>query len=507
MSEALRSHNEARTLLQDGRVEQAYLILREAIQRFPENTMLLSALRDTILRLAQARPDGARSAQLLAELANSRLEDYMPTAADLVYLSELGNLGLPLDASSASSVIETGETKSDAGDTLAAREETRADASSSSPALKEQPTSGATDASAISTATPGVMQGQDQLEFDLGVLATEAQLELWESTPDGTTADIADDSADDLAELLIDQDEEEPDPLATKAKADATSDSGDIDSTASDGFDTTELLQWVDSDTLLRSGGWEHADVDPFSIDITLLGEEPERPEDAFRLPAAVTREERAQQTAAEFLIECGWNPRDLSVLVRFFLTYGWGAARSELRRLVQLEVTPEELRLAMHIRSYWTQRSYLWRTTVVGGDIVKSSLPWTMSLLCVRACGAPYDEDELEVWMEDAFEEWRFSAQGSVSSCAFIDYLAEKALHAVGPYQPVVPNSSMGDTHDDQDVSDDPYERSSRESLKRATLSSVGVRYVLNPGDFQQRLLELRVRLHNLRQPSRIRR
>lgn len=162
-----------------------------------------------------------------------------------------------------------------------------------------------------------------------------------------------------------------------------------------------------------------------FDIDEVL---DPEQFEDTYPQETAkgLTREQRARQKAAEFLVFAGWPDSALPLVQQVFVLSGWGAARIALEREAKKGLTPDELVLAAHLKAAWSENDYYWLAFERTGSTRLSHhiLSWPMALHIVRSYESLPQLEELMTLLDSEYEYWIERPQLTKAFHSFARYL-----------------------------------------------------------------------------------
>lgn len=162
-----------------------------------------------------------------------------------------------------------------------------------------------------------------------------------------------------------------------------------------------------------------------FDIDEVLDAEQLEDP-DPQEITKGLTREQRARQKAADFVMFAGWPNSALRLVEQVFVTSGWGAARIALEREVQKGLTPNELVLASHLKAIWAENDYYWLAFERSGSTRLSHhiLSWPMALHIVRSYDSLPQLEELMTLLDSEYDYWIERPQLTKAFRSFTRYL-----------------------------------------------------------------------------------
>lgn len=162
-----------------------------------------------------------------------------------------------------------------------------------------------------------------------------------------------------------------------------------------------------------------------FDIDEVLDAEQLEDP-DPQEIASELTREQRALQKAADFLVFAGWPNSALRLVQQVFVASGWGTARIALEREVQKGLTPDELVLASHLKATWAENDYYWIAFERTGSTRLShhTLSWPMALHIVRSYESLPQLEELMTLLDSEYDYWIERPQLTKAFHSFARYL-----------------------------------------------------------------------------------
>ncbi len=146
-----------------------------------------------------------------------------------------------------------------------------------------------------------------------------------------------------------------------------------------------------------------------FDPDEVFENEKPVVSESEDWLADKLSREDRARQKAAEFIGKANWPISALPLVQQIFVVSGWASTRLALERELKKGLTAEELALAEHIKTIWSENDLYWIAFDRSGDsrLSYSVLSWPAALKIVRSFDALPQEEEIEVLLENLFSCW----------------------------------------------------------------------------------------------------
>ena len=159
-------------------------------------------------------------------------------------------------------------------------------------------------------------------------------------------------------------------------------------------------------------------DQDPINISILTEGK--------------LNRSERARQIATEIIKTYEWGKENLSLLQEVFMENGWAAARVSIEREINKGLLPEELQLALVIRQLWTDSQQYWIsfihvTSNQDGQQTRAAyknMSWPESLRIIRSFNNTPSEEEIQLFLDQIYDDWYCSAKLQRQYKAFIRYL-----------------------------------------------------------------------------------
>lgn len=110
----------------------------------------------------------------------------------------------------------------------------------------------------------------------------------------------------------------------------------------------------------------------------------------------------------------------------------GWAAARVSIEREINKGLLPEELQLALVIRQLWTDNQQYWIsfihvTSNQDGQQTRAAyknMSWPESLRIIRSFNNTPSEEEIQLFLDQIYDDWYCSAKLQRQYKAFIRYL-----------------------------------------------------------------------------------
>jgi tetratricopeptide (TPR) repeat protein len=145
-----------------------------------------------------------------------------------------------------------------------------------------------------------------------------------------------------------------------------------------------------------------------------------------------LNRSERARQIATEIVKTYEWGKENLPLLQQVFMENGWSAARVSIEREINKGLLPEELQLALVIRQLWTDNQQYWIsfihvTSNQDGQQTRAAyknMSWPESLRIIRSFNNTPSEEEIQLFLEQIYDDWYCSQKLQRQYKAFIRYL-----------------------------------------------------------------------------------
>lgn len=145
-----------------------------------------------------------------------------------------------------------------------------------------------------------------------------------------------------------------------------------------------------------------------------------------------VSRAERAKQIATEVILSYDWDIHNLSLLQQVFYENGWAAARVAIEYELGRGLMPEELELAIFVRRLWTENQQYWISFIhvrskLSGQATRAAyknMSWREALRIIRAFGKIPAEEEIQLLIEELYDDWYTSPYLQKQYKAFIRFL-----------------------------------------------------------------------------------
>ncbi len=135
-----------------------------------------------------------------------------------------------------------------------------------------------------------------------------------------------------------------------------------------------------------------------------------------------VERGIRALQTAIELGRRYGWSRGGIELLARIFELHGWSACKRSMERELEAGLTPDELALAVEVRTLWAAHPEF---SIAIGGYGYPVLSWPVALACARSFGDAYpDPAEIEALLCEAYDDWRAAPRLVQKFASFYGYL-----------------------------------------------------------------------------------
>ncbi|PNU18599.1 hypothetical protein C2E25_16795 [Geothermobacter hydrogeniphilus] len=148
-----------------------------------------------------------------------------------------------------------------------------------------------------------------------------------------------------------------------------------------------------------------------------------------------ISREERAWQVAYELGLSYGWDERGIALLQEVFVERGWQQARVAMEYLLETGMTPEQLLFAKELKESWEQRTELMiaihrKSSELSGYcyLGEKILSWRVAIAIVRSFDGCSDFDEIDQFVNEAFDAWYSSGRLRRSYRTFLQYLRSVA-------------------------------------------------------------------------------
>lgn len=148
----------------------------------------------------------------------------------------------------------------------------------------------------------------------------------------------------------------------------------------------------------------------PFAMDIV----EP----DFELLPAELTKDERIDQVAAQFLEFHEWPITALPLVKEVFYQLGWSATKEALDAAIENGMTVKELELCFHLKTLWeSSDKYAQRSRW-------QMMSWPSALYIIRSFRAYPQKEELDQLIEHLYDGWQHAPLSSQTNESFFSYI-----------------------------------------------------------------------------------
>lgn len=145
-----------------------------------------------------------------------------------------------------------------------------------------------------------------------------------------------------------------------------------------------------------------------------------------------VSRIERAKQIATEVIRSYDWGIKNLPLLQQVFYENGWGAARVSIEHELTRGLTPDELELALFVRRLWTDNQQYWISFIhitsnqpfQETRAAYKNMSWREALRIIRVFDGLPSEDEIQLFIDQIYDDWYCSPTSQKQYKAFIRYL-----------------------------------------------------------------------------------
>jgi hypothetical protein len=125
-------------------------------------------------------------------------------------------------------------------------------------------------------------------------------------------------------------------------------------------------------------------------------------------IPNITSRKARAHQIALKIVNEFELSLKAVELLQTIFYNHWWSKTQTVIRGLLESGATEKELSLAYEVRKLWALKSefheVIWRNEVIREY---KSLPWVTCLDLVRAYQSYPQIEEIEGYLDEAYQEW----------------------------------------------------------------------------------------------------
>ncbi|MCK9608289.1 MAG: hypothetical protein M0R33_17735 [Methylomonas sp.] len=149
------------------------------------------------------------------------------------------------------------------------------------------------------------------------------------------------------------------------------------------------------------------------------------------KIGGKISRVERAKQIATEVIQAYDWGIQNLGLLQQVFYENGWAAARVAIEHELARGLVPAELELAIFVRSLWTENQQYWisfiHTSKQPGQETRAAykcMSWREALRIIRVFNNLPSEEEIQLFVDDIYDDWYCSPRLQKQYKAFIRYL-----------------------------------------------------------------------------------
>jgi len=177
--------------------------------------------------------------------------------------------------------------------------------------------------------------------------------------------------------------------------------------------------EWLLDDDLFYDGEEDRAEL----IDVESHGK--------------ISREERAWQIAHSLGTTFDWDDQGIALLQEIFFERGWQQARVAMESLMRDGMTSEQLMYAKELKESWDLRTELTiafyytradrSTYCYSGEKV---LSWRVAIEIIKSLDGCNDFDEIEQFVEEAFDAWYSNGRLRHDYRSFLQYLRSVAEH-----------------------------------------------------------------------------
>jgi hypothetical protein len=144
-----------------------------------------------------------------------------------------------------------------------------------------------------------------------------------------------------------------------------------------------------------------------------------------------VSRIERAKQIAVEVIQAYEWDFQNIGLLQQVFYENGWRACRIAIEQELVRGLTPDELELAIFVRRLWTENQQFWisfiHTSKQAGQETRAAykcMSWREALRIIRVFSHLPCEEEIQIFIDNIYDDWYCSPSMQRQYKAFIRYL-----------------------------------------------------------------------------------
>jgi hypothetical protein len=145
-----------------------------------------------------------------------------------------------------------------------------------------------------------------------------------------------------------------------------------------------------------------------------------------------VSRIERAKQIAVDVIQSYDWGIQNIGLLQQVFYENGWAACRVAIEHELVRGLTPDELELAIFVRRLWIENQQYWIsfihvTSNLPGQETRAAykcMSWREALRIIRIFNQIPSEEEIQLFIDDIYDDWYCSPISQRQYKAFIRYL-----------------------------------------------------------------------------------
>lgn len=144
-----------------------------------------------------------------------------------------------------------------------------------------------------------------------------------------------------------------------------------------------------------------------------------------------VSRIERAKQIAVDVIQAYDWGFQNIGLLQQVFYENGWGSCRVAIEHELVRGLTPDELELAIFVRRLWTENQQYWisfiHTSNQPGQETRAAykcMSWREALRIIRVFNQLPSEEEIQLFIDEIYDDWYCSPISQRQYKAFIRYL-----------------------------------------------------------------------------------
>lgn len=141
-----------------------------------------------------------------------------------------------------------------------------------------------------------------------------------------------------------------------------------------------------------------------------------------------LNKEQKANQIAVEILKKYDWDDKYLPLLKETFEINSYPASRAAIKRQLDNGMLPEELELVLFIRELWASNGHYWLSffSIYDRKTQKTSgnIGWKYSLQIIRSFSYLPSQEEIQFFIERAYDDWYSSTKLCQEFQSFILYL-----------------------------------------------------------------------------------